>query len=294
VVGVDLGGSNLRGVIADKSGEPLLELAEDAAGGDADAVIGQLVSLCRRLAVAASATWSSVASVCVGVPGVVDRGQLELAPNLPPFGDVDLEAVLADELGVPVVVENDVNLATKGEHRHGHGMGIDDFVFVAVGTGVGMGIVAGGKLLRGAQGAAGEVGLLPVDGSTLEEVAGGVGLVRRFAARSGRNAATAQEVFAAAAEGDTHAVGVLDEQAGALAHLLVRVQAILDPALAVLGGGMGSRPDVVNRVRRALAPLGPKPGVLRVSALGERAGVVGALESARERVPRPAEEGVSA
>jgi predicted NBD/HSP70 family sugar kinase len=142
-----------------------------------------------------------------------------------------------------------------------------------------MGIVADGRLLRGTGGAAGEIGLLPVGGTTLEALAGGASL----AARSG--AATAQDVFASAAAGDATAETLLDEQADALASAIVVVQTVLDPALVVLGGGIGSRSDVRGRVETRLAQLVARPPALRVSALGERAGAIGAAAVARTLVP---------
>jgi glucokinase len=106
--------------------------------------------------------------------------------------------------------------------------------------------------------------------------------------------ATAQQVFTAAGEGNAHAAHLLGEQARALARLLAFVQAILDPAVVVFGGGIGSRPDVVDRVEHELVPLSPKPASLRVSAVGEDAGVVGAVEVARDRLLLPAVESIGA
>lgn len=280
-------------MLADPEGAVLAELAEATVAASADGLVAQLAELCRRSARTGGAEWSAVGAVAVGVPGVVAAAGIEMAPNLPPLEEADLATALATELGVPVVVENDVNLATEGEHRRGHGLGVSDFVFVAVGTGVGMGIVAGGRLQRGASGAAGEIASLPVGGATLEEVAGGVGVARRFAARGDGSAASARGVFDAAEAGDAAASEVLEEQAAALAQGLVAVQSVLDPALVVLGGGIGSRRDVVARVERELARAALRPLPVRASALGARAGVVGAVEVAREHLPL-AVEGVDA
>src|SRR4051794_27906257 len=157
VLGVDLGGSNLRTSLFDASGAVVAELAEPTEARSASAVVTQLGELGRRLARRAGVEWQSIDGVGVGVPGVVADGRLRMAPNLPPFDDVDIEVAFAEQLDAEVVVDNDVNMATLGEHCRGHGEGLDDFVFIAIGTGVGMGIVAGGRLLRGAHGAAGEI-----------------------------------------------------------------------------------------------------------------------------------------
>jgi glucokinase len=181
-----------------------------------------------------------------------------------------------------------------GEHRRGHGAGVDDFVFVGVGTGVGMGIVAGGRLQRGAFGAAGEIATLPIGETTLEAVAGGEAVAGRFSERAGEPTGDAQQVFEAAERGDEEALAVLAGQADALARGLVAVQSVLDPALVVLGGGMGSRRDVADRVARRLHELTPRPPALLPSALGERAGVVGAIELAREQAQVAEQEPVDA
>ena len=107
----------------------------------------------------------------------------------------------------------------------------------------------------------------------LEAVAGGAGLAARW------GTGTARDVFAAAARGDDRARRLLDDQARALATAIRTVQALLDPALIVLGGGIGSRADVIERVR---AELGPSAPSVEASALGEDAGLLGALAAAAQ------------
>jgi predicted NBD/HSP70 family sugar kinase len=277
VIGVDLGGSNLRAGLVDASGDAVAELAEPTVDGDAAAVVAQLGELGRRLADGAGAGWDEIAGIGVGVPGVLVRGALQMAPNLPPFGDLDLATALSVELGAAVLVDNDVNMATVGEHRHGLGDGVDDFVFVAVGTGVGMGIVSGGRLVRGAHGAAGEIGSMPLGDGIVEDAAGGRALERRYAERTGRTL-SAQQVFAA---GDAAAAAVLDEQARAVALAVAAVQTVLDPELVVIGGGIGSRDDFIARVRAHVNNTSSEPVRIEPSALGERAGVIGAAEAVR-------------
>jgi glucokinase len=285
VIGVDLGGSNLRAGLLDAAGTPLAELSERTDGTDAAAIVRQVAELGRRLADGAAVDWSAIAGVGIGVPGVLVHGALRLAPNLPSFEGVDLSSALAAELDADVVVDNDVNMATLGEHRHGLGAGVDDFVFIAVGTGVGMGIVAGGRLVHGARGAAGEIGDVSLDGAgTLEDVAGGTGIARAYREQTGSaDELTAQDVFAAAAGGDAAAIEVLDRQARAIARAVAAVQGVLDPEVIVFGGGIGSRDDFLPRLRPHLA-LSRHDVRVAQSALGARAGVIGAAEAARDRV----------
>jgi glucokinase len=183
-------------------------------------------------------------------------------------------------------------MATLAEQRHGLGAGIADFVFIAVGTGVGMGVVSSGRLQRGATGAAGEIAYLPVGADpfdaehhargSLEEVAGGAALVRRYAG----HAVTAHDVFDRAADGDARARTVVDDQARAIALAVLSAVSVLDPELVAFGGGIGSREDFVASVREHVARLTPRTPAMRVSQLGERAGLIGAAELARAHAVR--------
>jgi predicted NBD/HSP70 family sugar kinase len=297
VVGIDVGGSYVRAVLCDLGGREVSHATEPTPATDAPTVIATIARLAQAVAAHADVAFARVAGVGVGVPAVADPGDgtLRLAPNLPSFGDRDIVAALRQELGRPVAVANDVNVATLAEHRRGLAIDVADFAFIAVGTGVGMGLVTGGRLQHGATGAAGEIGTLPIGLDptrpagghlVLEEIAGGAGLARRYAERTGTDVARAGglDLYAAAASGDGDAAKLVDEQAVALALAVATVQSVLDPALVVFGGGLGSRADVVGRVRDHLGELTPHPVRLEASALGERAGLVGAAELAVELV----------
>jgi predicted NBD/HSP70 family sugar kinase len=295
VVGIDLGGSYVRALLCDLEGREVTGAVETTPAGDAAAVVAGMARLAQEVAARAGVAWERVAGVAVGVPGVADPGdgRLRHAPNLPAFGDRDVALALGEQLNVPVAVDNDVNMATRAEHRRGHGDGVDDFVFIAIGTGIGMGIVTGGRLQRGATGAAGEIGTLPVGADpfdqanhvrgSLEEAAAGNGLARRYASRTGASAVDEGfDLFAAAAAHDPHAEAVVAEQARALALAVVAVHSVLDPALVVFGGGIGSRDDVLARVRENLPELTSRSFHVATSALGERAGLIGAAALAAE------------
>jgi glucokinase len=298
VLGIDLGGTNVRVALADLDGRMVAQSTAPTLREDAPAVVAQLADASRELARGAGVEWRRIAAIAVGVPGAVGRdgGQLRLASNLPPLAGLDVASALEAELGVTVVLENDVNLATLAEQRHGLGAGVSDFVFIAIGTGVGMGIVASGRLQRGATGAAGEIGFLPLGTDPfertnqlhgpLEEVVGGAGVVRRYAERAGDGAQqpglSALDVYDLRATGDPHAHAVLEEQAQATALAVVSALSMLDPALVVLGGGIGSRPDFVAQVREHVVRLTPRPAAIEVSGLDERGGLIGAVDLARD------------
>jgi glucokinase len=292
VLGVDLGGTSLRAMSATVSPARGTTIGSE----HRESITGFTPSrLIRRLRELADELCSEPpAAVAIGVPGPVSsEGEIGHLVNLPDLDGAFLGAMAEDALDVPIVVENDVNLAALGEQRHGHARTADDVAFIAVGTGVGMGIVAGRRILRGARGAAGELGVLWVSQAgvgrrgafePLEAVAGGAALAARWSAHTG-SGATGGDVFSAATSGDRVARELLTRQARGLADVVRCVHGLLDPELVVFGGGIGSRPDVIASVRTELAGESDAPVVIR-SALGPRAGLHGAVEAAITRVER--------
>lgn len=284
VLGVDLGGTHLRVAAADARGRVYAERTERVGVLTADGFAQRMRRLVSELCP------DGVSAVAIGVPAPVGAdGSIGPLINLPGLNGLPLGTLARDELAAPVVVENDVNLAALGEQRRGRASVPEELVFIAVGTGVGMGIVIGGRIVRGVRGGAGELGALPLgpdqvgDGAhtlgPLEAVAGGAGLARQWAALTGRPS-DGRDVYAAAEGGDPRASALLDDQARVLAMGVRAVQALLDPDLFVFGGGIGARPDVYARVQEALAAHGIPVPELALSALGERAGVLGAVEMA--------------
>ena len=184
-----------------------------------------------------------------------------------------------------VHVENDVNLAVQGENWLGAGGGSDNLAFIALGTGIGAGLVLGGQLVRGAAGAAGELGFLPFGTDALSQHAQAEGALERIVAtegirgryqeRSGRQA-TVPEIFDRADRGDADAAAVLDETAEYLARAIVALCALADPGTVILGGSIGARAELVGRVRALLAGAVPTSVRIEPSALGARATIAGA------------------
>jgi glucokinase len=272
VLGVDLGATNLRVAIGDGRGT-IAARVDEPVPATAD-------ELATRLAAAAHALAGSEGprAAAVGVPGIpAGDGFGGLIAGAAGLSRAPLRPLLEAALRVPVAFENDLNLAALAEQR---ARGVADLAFIGVGTGVGMGIVAAGRLVRGAAGAAGELGQLPTPEQVvapsgalgpLEAIAGGAGLAARW------GGGTAHEVFEADGRGDARARGLLEDQARALATAIRAVQALLDPGLIVLGGGIGCRPDVLERVRRELDGHGTPAPPLEPSRLGEDAGLLGAL-----------------
>ena len=202
VVGIDVGRRRVRAALADITGTVVARRDEPARASSARTLIGQLGAIAHGLAAEAGIGWDQVHHVTVGSPGVFEptRGAVTLAPNLPGWGRQGLLLRLRDELGSRIGVENDVNLAAEGERWRGLARGVRNFGFLSVGTGVGMGLVLDGKLYRGASGAAGEVGYLPIGADpydrqvrrrgAFEEAINGAAVVR--AASGGRHGRVAQ------------------------------------------------------------------------------------------------------
>jgi len=192
-----------------------------------------------------------------------------------------LQDRMAAALGVGVTAVNDAQAAAWGEYRHGAGQG-RDLVFITVSTGLGGGIVAGGRLLRGARGLAGNFGQAPLTGGlagTLESTACGVGMAA--AARAAGHDVDAQGVVAAARAGERWAEAIVQAAVDTLAAALVGLQLAVDPELMLIGGGVGLSEGFVERLRAALAgyPAVEVPEI-QSAGLGADAGVIGAADLA--------------
>jgi predicted NBD/HSP70 family sugar kinase len=290
VVGLDLGGTKLRGAITGLDGVILDERVEPTERGPGKTG-DQVERLCRALVDASETDWDTLIAVALGVPGVPDpqTGEIHLSPNLPHLEGVNLAPELSDRLGVQVEVRNDVNLAALGEGWQGAASGIDDFVCIAVGTGIGSGVVTDGELRLGTGGAGGEIAYLPLGSDPLDAVthprgaleyfASGPGIARRYAAATGVEAdsVSVPEVLSAAVAGEEPAAGVIDETNRALAEAVLAVVAVCDPRIVLLGGGVGSQPAIVDGVRDWVKRLTSRSIDVDALALGPRAALIGAI-----------------
>lgn len=295
VLGVDLGGTKIAAALANVACHIVAErtVATDPRGGMF--VIGQIGALLNELVITAGIDRRQILLSVLGSPGVLDQtGGIAFAPNVAGLEALDVPAELAAALGCPVTIENDVNLAVLGERWHGSATGCENVAFLALGTGIGLGLVSGGQLMRGARGAAGEIAYLPLGANpaspsarhqgALEEAIGAPGISRRFACHGGAAAATVASIFDASAAGDVAARRTLDETAALTARAILSVVAVIDPECVVLGGSIGARDEMVALVRHHYGVIAPAPLTIAASALGSRAGLVGALAVALNRL----------
>lgn len=286
IASVDLGGTKVRVALADLGCRIIAETVEptDHAGGAA--VARQIARLCRTLTAQHTIDPARLIFATIGVPGVPNRqtGRILMAPNIKGLDDIDFAALVEAELGIGVQVENDVNLAVIGEQWAGCGQDIDDLVFVSVGTGIGAGLVINGKLVRGAIGVAGELGFLPfgadpfdpktLETGALERQAGSIGMQARYQELSGA-VASVPRIFELSKSGDAHAVQVLDETARLLARVMATIAAVVNPSLIVMGGSIGQRDELLDRIKPAVEACFPFPIPIEPSQLGSKAALVG-------------------
>ncbi|HEX5147751.1 MAG TPA: ROK family protein [Candidatus Limnocylindrales bacterium] len=243
----------------------------------------------------------------IGVPGPVEfRSGRPIAPAIMHGWDgYPIRERFADRYDAPVWVDNDVNLLAMGEWRSGVAMGHDNVVVVKIGTGIGAGIISDGRLHRGAQGSAGDVGHIQVvddpavvcrcgNLGCLEAVAGGEALGRagEVAGREGRSprlrtvldqrgAVTAEDVARAASFGDPVAVAMLQAAGRLIGSMLATVVNFFNPSLIVIGGGVANSPDqllatIRETIYRRSLPLATRELLIQRSSLGGLAGVIGA------------------
>ncbi|MFE1951929.1 ROK family protein [Streptomyces sp. NPDC059524] len=284
VLGIDVGASSIRAVVCDLDGEPAGRhcAAVDATTGRAGRLAAVRAATAAALA-AAELTRADVMAVCVGTTGVVSSsGTVRLSDSLPEWTGLDLAAEVGRDFDVPVLVENDCNLAALAERWTGVAQEVDDVVFVLSGMRTGCGILIRGELHRGRRGAAGEIGALPLVG--WHRAPAHLTEYPRLPEGTPREQVGAL-VFTAARSGDPAALEAVDRFAQDLAEGIAALVLTVDPDLVVLGGGVSRSADVLMEpLRRHLDPLCLEPPALAISKLGDQAVMLGAVRHALDHV----------
>src|SRR6478609_6947302 len=284
VLGLDLGARFLRGAICDLGGAVRARQDVELPNVEVEQALATIAKL-RTSLVEAS-----------GLPAEVEpSGRLSLATNVRGLEGRHFGSEIEELLGLPVTLDNDINLAARGEQWLGVARGVEDFVFLSVGTGLGAGLVLRGELHRGRNGAAGEVDQVAAGrADEIDPCAAALSaLAARLAAEGVATALTppydARVVFGAARAGDVLGRQVVEEAARRIALHIVSIAAVTDVALVVLGGGIGANGDLLlDPIRGLLATWLPFPPRVEVSGLGDAAVLTGALavglDLAQERV----------
>lgn len=311
VLGVDLGGTRMRAVLADGYGNILRrEDAPTLADGGPESVLARLIDLAAQVQGEAS-----LAAIGVGAPGPTDpyRGVVLMGPNLPGWRNVDLRARLGDAFGVPVFVGNDANLAGLAEYRFGAGRGSKHLIYLTVSTGIGSAMIIDGRLLLGCEGLAAEAGHMTLDASaetensqaselhlvgTLEGLASGPNIARRAqdALRSGvesqvvqlvdgdLDAVTTRPLLQAAQAGDRFAQEQFAIAGRYIGIGITNLLHIFNPDRIVIGGSvwLNCHPFLADSVwetirRRAQSPEYWQALEIVEAALDDDTGLLGAV-----------------
>ncbi|WP_218671333.1 ROK family transcriptional regulator [Microbispora sp. GKU 823] len=308
VVGVDIGATGMEIGVADLSGRVLESVEEPVDIADGPEVIMARVEQLVDGLLARAVEGRSVWGIGVGVPGPVEfaTGLPVSPPIMPGWDGYPIRDRLSRRYDAPTWVDNDVNLLALGELRTNPTIGdAQDLLYVKIGTGIGAGLVSGGRLHRGTNGCAGDIGHIAVpeaenvicrcgNAGCLEAVAGGAALARegRRLAESGgsrvlaeilaaKGTLTTADVTVAAGRGDAAARALLARAGRLVGTALATLVSFYNPALVVLGGGVVSAGDhVLAAIREAVyrrsLPLATRTLRIEPTSLGE-AGLAGAV-----------------
>ena len=296
VIGLDLGGTQMVGTVADLNGQVLKEIALPWTSEGAEKNFELVCRLLQDLIDADAPMGTQLLGVGIGVPGVThpDKGMAVLVPSLE-WVNFPLRERLRERFDLLTLIENDVNLAALGEYGFGGQAGAESLVCITVGTGVGAGIVLDRKIHLGHRFAAGEIGyILPGvaalgvksgDYGPLESLASGTALLRRAAAilremhdPRADQLFTLQDLYAAVKAGEPWAQSLVDEMTDYLAMAVASVSALIDPEVIVLGGGITVYADeMIPLIMKRLDGVMMYPPRLVKSTLGYRAAVMGAI-----------------
>jgi glucokinase len=304
VLAVDLGGTNLRVAAVDRTGKIHCHSKQRTPQtGNADEIVRALIDALRACASTVTEQGGAISAVSIVVPGTVDiaEGVVVKVPNLPCLDGFQLCNALGRELGWPVFLENDANAAAIGERWLGAGKGYATLICVTLGTGVGGGIILDGKLWRGVDGSAAEIGHIGVDPfSGVNCTCGSEGCLEVFASatavvRMAHEARfrhpnsvlhhvgdlTAEQLYQAGRAGDELAIEVFHRMGDYLGVGLASLINLLNPQVIVIGGGLANGWDLFQehmnkQVSRRAFPVPARRAKIVRAQCGDDAGLIGA------------------
>jgi glucokinase len=311
-IGIDLGGTTLKGALVSGVGEILQGIRIDTERESSDRLFEQIVGAVRTLR-EDRISGDRVAGVGIGIPGLVNRktNRIEVMTNLPALAEVDLIGELERETELPIALDNDANSAAYGELQAGAARGHREVFFVTLGTGIGSGLIMNGQIYRGAAGFAGEFGHMTIDPEgiecacgnigCLETIASGPNIVRRTRERLYRDRTsslsrlaiprdrelTAEDIARAARDGDEMAQVMMERTGMFLGIAIAAVINLLNVEMVVLGGGVMEAGDLIlkptiNETRRRAFPPSFSSCEMVIAQLGPQAGMIGAALMARD------------
>lgn len=298
IIGVDLGGTQLRAALVDEQGQIYDEVRVRTEADEGPPAVIDRIAACVARVRAALPEGGELLGIGIGAPGPLDpyEGVVLGPPNIPGWDYVPLRAIMAERAALPVELGNDANAAALGEWMFGAGRGRNNLVYVTVSTGIGGGVIADGRLLLGFRGSAAEVGLHIVDSVGLaywEDLASGTGLARAAAdampdepastlhGLASPETVTAADVSRAAAAGDALALRLMEREGELLGIGLVNILHLFAPEQILLGGSVVMHnPGLLDRARlviRRRAHTIYQEVPIGLAALGDRVGILGAV-----------------
>lgn len=302
VAGVEITRNIIRFLLADLNGQELAqsEILIEKSKSTPRRICRQIAKELRRLLRKRRLSRNQLFRLTVGVPAIVnvDEGMVLAFTALQNWNRVPLGPMLARELKCQVLVDNDTNLAAQGEFHSGAARGESDFVFITIGEGVGAGVFLNGRIYRGSQWSAGEIGYLRVPDISrehpsihkygkLETALSGSGILKSWRASGQASSFRSRgirvaDVWDLAASGNAEAKRLLRQRATILADVILDLALILNPNLILLGGEVGNHPALLRELNALLE--GSEFAVLRVAvgALGIPAVLFGAVSVALE------------
>jgi len=226
-IGIDLGGTNIRGGLVSESNLSSILSQKVSASGSVDDVLKELFSLIDKL------INSSVNAIGIGVPGLVDteHGIVYDVVNIPSWKQVPLGKLLGDRYHLPVFINNDANCFALGEFYFGKGKGFDSMIGLTIGTGLGSGVIINKKLYAGRNGGAGEFGMIDYLDKYVEWYASGQFFKNVYKTDG-------EAVFKNAKEGNKEAIGMYEEMGVHLGNAIKTILYALDIELIILGGSV--------------------------------------------------------
>ena len=313
IAGIDIGATSIDIALADVTGLMLQRCSEPTdVKLTPEIVFGRCSELLLELIHAQGASPDQILGIGIGVPGPVDfaRGVLVAPPLMPEWENFPIRDFFKQTFpSAFVVVDNDVNIMALGEQRSGDGAGIDHFIFVKIGTGIGAGIISNGKLHRGSDGCAGDIGHICVDKEgplcacgnkgCLEAMAAGPAIASKAmeAARNGTSAILSQmresnggqlrpeDVNAACREGDQAALDIIRESGQMIGDVLASLVNFFNPSHIFVGGGITNFGNhLLVAIRKAVLhrslPLATTHLSIKFSRMSSNVGVMGAISLA--------------
>jgi len=301
IIGIDLGGTNIKAALIDRKFKiKAAKVLSTNKFNSQENLTRGIIGIVKSLSVENGIKQKDILGIGLGLPGPVDscRGLVHFLPNIPGWKNVALAGILKSKIGVPVFIDNDAKLMTQAEYNFGRAKAAKNALCMTLGTGVGGGLILDGKLFRGRDNAAGEIGHLPINLSGPLCNCGGTACLEAYVGNK-RIAAKAKKVFGRdisleelsrlAKRNHKLALGIWLEAGKQLGKALSGVVNLLNLDVVVIGGGVAQAGEILfKQIRKTIRgqSMSVQAGRVKVlkARLGNNAGLIGAAILVKERL----------